>query len=100
MFQEGNPSLILIWLGHLNWVWTLTNVRQFGCVRYLNSLMLPRGLVIEDAPSGLKSGRGAGAKTLAVCTSHVKEDLAKFNPDYIVKDLTRSAILHRIYQHS
>jgi len=46
-------------------------------------------LVVEDAPSGLQSGRDAGAKTLAVCTTHTAEDLAKINPDYIVKDLTR-----------
>jgi len=46
-------------------------------------------LVVEDAPSGLQSGRDAGAKTLAVCTTHTAEDLAKIKPDYIVKDLTR-----------
>ena len=47
-------------------------------------------LVVEDAPSGLKSGRAAGAKTLAVCTSHSREQiLAASNPDYIVEDLTR-----------
>ncbi|KAL5534512.1 hypothetical protein ACEPAG_975 [Sanghuangporus baumii] len=47
-------------------------------------------LVIEDAPSGLNSGRSAGCKTLAVCTSHSKQSiLAKTTPDYIVKDLTK-----------
>lgn len=44
---------------------------------------------MEDAPSGLISGRDAGAKTLAVCTSHSREDLEKIKPDYIVADLTR-----------
>lgn len=47
-------------------------------------------LVVEDAPSGLNSGRGAGCKTLAVCTSHSKQSiLAKSNPDYIAKDLKK-----------
>jgi len=49
-------------------------------------------LVVEDAPSGLKSGRDAGAKTLAVCTSHTRQDLALLNPDYIVQDLTSVSV--------
>ena len=49
-------------------------------------------LVIEDAPSGIQSGRAAGAKTLAVCTSHSRKQLLEsgVNPDCIVEDLTRS----------
>ncbi|KAG6869062.1 hypothetical protein C0993_004735, partial [Termitomyces sp. T159_Od127] len=48
-------------------------------------------LVIEDAISGLKSGRSAGAKTLAVCTSTPREILlaSDASPDYIVDDLTQ-----------
>ncbi|KAL5495539.1 hypothetical protein ACEPAI_1002 [Sanghuangporus weigelae] len=47
-------------------------------------------LVVEDAPSGLNSGRSAGCKTLAVCSSHSKQSiLVKATPDYIVKDLTK-----------
>jgi phosphoglycolate phosphatase-like HAD superfamily hydrolase len=49
----------------------------------------PSGLVVEDAPSGLQSGRDAGATTLAVCTSHSREDLSKLGPDYIVANLTQ-----------
>ncbi|KAH7883935.1 HAD-like protein [Phlebopus sp. FC_14] len=48
-------------------------------------------LVVEDAPSGLKAGREARAKTLAVCTSHTAPDQRKLlHPDahYIVQDLT------------
>ncbi|KAI0072367.1 HAD-like protein [Panus rudis PR-1116 ss-1] len=50
-----------------------------------------RCLVIEDAPSGLMSGRLAGCKVVAVCTSHTPELIRQSgaNPDYIVKDLTR-----------
>ncbi|KAF8334235.1 HAD-like domain-containing protein [Cantharellus anzutake] len=48
-------------------------------------------LVVEDAPSGIRSGHAAGAKTLAVCTSHSKEEILESgaNPDYIVQDLTQ-----------
>ncbi|EGO02750.1 hypothetical protein SERLA73DRAFT_176106 [Serpula lacrymans var. lacrymans S7.3] len=48
-------------------------------------------LVVEDAPSGLLAGHAAGARTLAVCTSHTREVIlaSGANPDYIVKDLTR-----------
>ncbi|KAF9072684.1 HAD-like domain-containing protein [Rhodocollybia butyracea] len=47
-------------------------------------------LVVEDAISGLKAGRAAGATTLAVCTSTSRDTLEKSdaNPDFIVPDLT------------
>ena len=49
------------------------------------------GLVVEDAIAGLKSGRAAGARTLAVCTSTPRQTIldSDANPDYIVEDLTR-----------
>ena len=49
------------------------------------------GLVVEDAPSGLTAGRAAGAKTLAVCTSHSKELIkgTGVHFDYIVQDLSQ-----------
>ncbi|KAG6866270.1 hypothetical protein C0991_006857, partial [Blastosporella zonata] len=48
------------------------------------------GLVVEDAISGLRSGRAAGARTLAVCTSTPRDVLLECDarPDYIVEDLT------------
>ncbi|KAF8633923.1 hypothetical protein AX15_001108 [Amanita polypyramis BW_CC] len=48
-----------------------------------------QGLVVEDAISGLKSGKAAGAKTLAVCTSTNRSVLLESgaNPDFIVDDL-------------
>ncbi|KZV77521.1 HAD-like protein [Peniophora sp. CONT] len=48
-------------------------------------------LVIEDAPSGLKAGRAAGSKTLAVCTSHTRDAIVASGaePDFIVEDLRR-----------
>ncbi|KIJ68784.1 hypothetical protein HYDPIDRAFT_107033 [Hydnomerulius pinastri MD-312] len=50
-------------------------------------------LVFEDAPSGLTAGRAAGAKTLAVCTSHSSESLQKLEVvDHIVEDLERVSV--------
>jgi len=48
-------------------------------------------LVVEDAPSGLIAGRAAGARTLAVCTSHTRDKILECGaaPDFIVNDLTR-----------
>ncbi|KAG6918670.1 hypothetical protein DXG01_012487 [Tephrocybe rancida] len=48
-------------------------------------------LVVEDAISGLTSGRAAGARTLAVCTSTPRDVLltSDAHPDYIVDDLTQ-----------
>lgn len=48
-----------------------------------------RCLVVEDAPAGITSGRAAGCKTLALITSHTREQVEKASPDYIVKDLSR-----------
>jgi len=50
-----------------------------------------QGVVIEDAPSGLKSGKAAGSKVIAVCTSHSREAIiaSGANPDAIVTDLRR-----------
>lgn len=42
-------------------------------------------LVVEDAPAGLAAGRAAGARTLAVATSH---DAAELTGDAVVEDLT------------
>jgi beta-phosphoglucomutase-like phosphatase (HAD superfamily) len=49
------------------------------------------GLVVEDAPSGLLAGRAAGARTLAVCTSHTRDKIAasSASPDFFVDDLTK-----------
>ncbi|KIM47959.1 hypothetical protein M413DRAFT_7088 [Hebeloma cylindrosporum] len=52
------------------------------------------GLVIEDAVSGLMSGRRAGALTLAVCTSTPRAviDASGSSPDFIVSDLTKVTV--------
>ena len=52
------------------------------------------GLVVEDAPSGIRAGHAAGARTLAVCTSHSRKIIVDSgaNPDYIVEDLTKVSV--------
>lgn len=49
------------------------------------------GLVVEDAPAGLHSGRAAGSLTLAVCTSLPRATILESEPNYIVSDLTKYA---------
>jgi len=51
-------------------------------------------LVVEDAVSGLRSGRAAGARTLAVCTSTQRDVLlgCDAQPDFIVADLSRVSV--------
>lgn len=51
-------------------------------------------LVVEDAPSGIRAGHAAGARTLAVCTSHSRKIIVDSgaNPDYIVEDLTKVSV--------
>jgi len=45
-------------------------------------------LVVEDAPAGVKSGRAAGSKTLALLTSHTRAQVEEAQPDFVVKDLS------------
>ncbi|BEJ17184.1 hypothetical protein CspHIS471_0605850 [Cutaneotrichosporon sp. HIS471] len=48
-----------------------------------------RCIVVEDAPTGIKSGVACGAKVLAVCTSHTREELEGLGAEWIVDDLTK-----------
>ena len=45
-------------------------------------------LVLEDAPSGIKAGKAAGAVVIATLTSHDFESIKNANPDFIVRDLS------------
>ncbi|EJD55214.1 hypothetical protein AURDEDRAFT_118417 [Auricularia subglabra TFB-10046 SS5] len=47
-----------------------------------------RVLVVEDAESGVASGRAAGMKVLALCTTTPREALVTLDPDWIVPDLS------------
>jgi len=46
-------------------------------------------IVVEDAPSGIRSGRAAGCRVLAVCTSHERSQLVGLGATWIVTDLTK-----------
>jgi beta-phosphoglucomutase-like phosphatase (HAD superfamily) len=46
------------------------------------------GIVFEDAPSGIRSGRAAGCKVIALLTTHTREQVEAAQPDFIVKDLS------------
>ncbi|BGP40676.1 DL-glycerol-3-phosphatase [Rhodotorula kratochvilovae] len=51
-------------------------------------------LVVEDAPSGLKSGLAAGCKTLGVATGQPMERFRTFEATVKVVDLTRVEVVH------
>lgn len=51
---------------------------------------IARCVVIEDSPAGIAAGRAAGARTVAVATSHDAAELA--GADIVVPDLTRCAV--------
>jgi glycerol 3-phosphatase-1 len=44
-------------------------------------------LVVEDAPAGIKAGKKAGCKVLALATTHETEALWEAGADWVVKDL-------------
>ncbi|KGB77443.1 phosphatase [Cryptococcus deuterogattii 99/473] len=45
-------------------------------------------IVVEDAPTGIRSGKASGALVLATCTSHHREELERERPDFLVEDLS------------
>ncbi|KAF8311297.1 HAD-like protein [Clavulina sp. PMI_390] len=51
-------------------------------------------LVVEDAASGIRSGKACGSKTAAVLTSHSREQMlaSGAGPDWIIQDLTRMSV--------
>ncbi|QSZ29904.1 hypothetical protein DSL72_004422 [Monilinia vaccinii-corymbosi] len=44
-------------------------------------------LVLEDSPAGIRAGKAAGCKVLAVVTSHTIEQVVEAGADWVVKDL-------------
>jgi beta-phosphoglucomutase-like phosphatase (HAD superfamily) len=46
------------------------------------------GVVVEDAPAGIRSGLAAGCRVLAVCTSHSRSSLENLGATWIVSDLS------------
>jgi beta-phosphoglucomutase-like phosphatase (HAD superfamily) len=51
------------------------------------------GIVVEDAPAGIRSGVAAGCRVLAVCTSHSRSALENLGAAWIVSDLSRQVLL-------
>ncbi|AEO54133.1 hypothetical protein MYCTH_2296323 [Thermothelomyces thermophilus ATCC 42464] len=45
-------------------------------------------LVLEDSPAGIRAGKAAGCKVLAVVTSHTVEQVLGAEPDWVVRDLS------------
>jgi hypothetical protein len=54
----------------------------------LSYLIYP-GVVFEDAPAGVLSGRAAGCKTIGLLTTHSREQMEAAQPDVLVQDLSR-----------
>jgi glycerol 3-phosphatase-1 len=44
-------------------------------------------LVLEDAPAGVKAGKAAGFKVVALATTHAVEKLREAGADWIVRDM-------------
>lgn len=49
-------------------------------------------VVLEDAPSGIKAGKAAGYKVIALATTHSLEKLKEAGADWIVEDLRSISI--------
>ena len=56
---------------------------------FFSLLPLVLGLVVEDAPVGIQSGRAAGCTTIGMITSHTREQMELCRPDYLVQNLLR-----------
>ena len=53
-------------------------------------------LVVEDSASGVKAGKAAGCKVLAVVTTHSVDQLAAAGADWIVPDLTTIGLAEKV----
>jgi glycerol 3-phosphatase-1 len=50
-------------------------------------------VVLEDAPSGIKAGKAAGYKVIALSTTHSLEKLKEAGADWIVQDLRSLSVV-------
>ncbi|KAL2269979.1 hypothetical protein VTJ83DRAFT_2163 [Remersonia thermophila] len=55
-----------------------------------------RMLVLEDSPAGIRAGRAAGCRVLAVVTSHTAEQVLAAKPDWVVKDLSSVRLVRAV----
>lgn len=44
--------------------------------------------MLEDSPAGIRAGKAAGCRVLAVVTSHTAEQVLAAGPDWVVRDLS------------
>lgn len=58
------------------------------------------GVVFEDAPSGVQSGREAGCKTVGLLTTHTREQMEAAQPDILIQDLSRLVLLPPVFLQS
>lgn len=49
-------------------------------------------LVLEDAPAGVKAGKAAGFRVLALATTHAVGEMREAGADWIVRDLRSVAV--------
>jgi sugar-phosphatase len=49
-------------------------------------------IVVEDAPAGIRSGKAAGARVLAVRTTTPESELQAARADWVVDDLSKLAL--------
>ncbi|TAQ84180.1 hypothetical protein B7494_g7496 [Chlorociboria aeruginascens] len=53
-------------------------------------------LVLEDSPAGIKAGKSAGCKVLAVVTTHTLEQVVDAGADWVVKDLRSVRVVEKV----
>lgn len=66
----------------------LSSVRSLKIAVPVAQVLIVLALVVEDAPTGIRSGKASGARVLATCTSHSRASLEKERPDFLVEDLS------------
>jgi mannitol-1-/sugar-/sorbitol-6-phosphatase len=50
-------------------------------------------IVVEDVPAGVRSGRAAGCRVIALCTTMPERDLQEAGADWLVKDCSFISVL-------
>jgi len=58
-----------------------------GCAKLNLPQKEPKVVVFEDAPAGVRAGKAAGFKVVALATTHSLEQLKEAGADWIVKDM-------------
>ncbi|SJL01772.1 uncharacterized protein ARMOST_05095 [Armillaria ostoyae] len=60
-----------------------------------NPNFILQGVVFEDTPAGIRSGKAAGCKTIGFLTTHSKELMEAVQPDFLIPNMDRLvALIH------